>query len=80
MTDLEVLQSNIKVIDSASNMAFKLAEKMFKGLDKGEATTELKLLTNMGAEIAAIKICYNKLNSQLELLKELLDEKTDTGN
>lgn len=77
MTDLEIIESNIEAIDKAVDCMFKTSERMFKELDKGEVTTELKLLTNIGTQCAAIKICHNKLESQLGLLKELQEEKVD---
>lgn len=77
MKTIELLESNIKVIDSASTTAYELAAKMFKELDKGEVTDELKLLTNIGASCAAVKVCYNKLSGQLAVLKELQEEKAN---
>lgn len=74
MTDIEVIESKLDNIDRDIDTIYKAAESMFKASDKGEVTTELKLLTNIGANCATIKICYNKLRNQLELLKELQSE------
>lgn len=71
MTDIEIIESKLDNIDKDIDTIYKTVENIFKASDKGKVTTELKLLVNMGATVASIKICYNKLESQLELLKEL---------
>ena len=75
MTDIEVIETRLSTIDLAIDTIFKTTEGIFKASDKGKATTELKLLTNIGANCAAIKIYCNKLKGQIELLKELHEEK-----
>lgn len=77
--DIELLQMNAKVIDSASNTIFGIAEKMFNSKYKDKLTTELKVLTNIGAACSSIKMCYDKLSEQIELLKELQEDDNKEG-
>ncbi len=56
---------------------FETAHKLFCDKDKGEPTTELKLLTDIGAQAAVMKMCCNKMKTQIEVLKDLESEETN---
>ena len=75
VTDIETLKDNIESIKSISNASFFVAQGMFENIYKDKETTEIKLLTSIGMEFAAIGgILYNKLKNQLNLLEEILLE------
>lgn len=74
MTDLEIMEAKLDSIDLAVDTMFHTAEQMFHKKDKDVMTTELKLLIDIGAGVATIKICCNKLRTQLDILKDLQGE------
>lgn len=74
ITDIEILKDNIESISSISSASFFVAQRIFKDMYKDKETTEIKILTSIGMEFAAIKILYNKLKNQLNLLEEIIEE------
>jgi N-acetylmuramic acid 6-phosphate (MurNAc-6-P) etherase len=78
MTEIELIEKQLGIIDNSTNLAFETAEKMFQDRDKDVVTPTLVLLTSMGGHIAAFKILHNKLKTQIEVLKDLVeDEKSE---
>lgn len=77
LVSLTQLKANLNTMDVLANALYFDAERIFKELDKDEVTTELKILTSIGAECAAIKLVCNKLKIQFGLLEEMLLEKAD---
>ncbi|MDD5387680.1 MAG: hypothetical protein PHQ22_10845 [Sulfuricurvum sp.] len=79
---VNTIKESLDLIDSATNTAFETAQSMFFELDKltsgtVERTTQGKLLVTVGQEIASIKILYNRIKNQIELLEELTKEEVN---
>ena len=80
MTDIELLEDRLKHIENDIGVLYATADKMFTSRDKGadtEITTEMRLLTDIGMRIAAMKICCNKIKAQVEVLTDLESEEIE---
>ena len=76
--NLTRLLDNLDSINSLIDASFFIAEKGFHELDKGQVTTELKLITSIGSEIAIMKVIHDRIKSKVKLLEEmLLEEKVN---
>jgi len=78
MTDMELLEDRLGHIENHIGTMYITSERMFtirdKKTDGAEVTTEMRLLTDIGMQVAAMKICCNKIRAQVEVLKDLESE------